>query len=780
MSNTVITLAFEAYKAEQEALGLPVILDEFVLANVPDLDPSVPVDPNEGLPDEEHIVYISDVSQTGYVSPNAVVYSLIMDTSIGDFDFNWIGLRNKASDVLAAISHIPLVHKLKTIVGEQNGNAITRSIMMSYSGAKQLTEIHVDASTWQIDFTARLFGTDEAARLSNVDHYYSASFINDGFKVVKEEVIDTALTTPIVYKATKGTGYVEGLRCAIENDRPITDVLTPSRIYVDASWQGQVTSQWNTVIKLISSRDNLVDYIDEDGYAHYVTHIAEIDAVGNITDTRFLGGSPSFERQDNAATDSDIDEESTESKHVKLAQFWRGITNKISEAFTGRTIATTSPLQGGGNLSTDRTLSIDDATIAQKGAVQLSDSVNSTSTILGATASAVKLAYDKAVEALNVANSKWTYVVASTTVYGATKLSTAIDSTSTAEAATPSAVKSAYDLAAAKAAQATTIATTSPLLGGGDLSADRTLSISDATTEQKGAVQLTDSVSTVSSILSATATAVKTAYDKGVEALGVANAKWTYVAASTTVSGATQLSTAIDSTSTVLAATPSAVKSAYDLAAGKAAQTITIATTSPLQGGGDLSADRTLSIADGTTAQKGAVQLSTSISSTSTLLAATPSAVKAAYDLADKSICPVGVPLPWPNEAIPSGFLACVGQAFSITTYPLLGAVYPNGTLPDLRGEFIRGWDDDKGTDPGRLIGSYQAASRHSEKRRIEGYAGAAWGDEYSPGTVENHESRTPVGPSGELALGGDIKALMLSWDAVPRNVAYLYIVRAA
>ncbi|WP_019615085.1 tail fiber protein [Psychromonas ossibalaenae] len=649
MSNTIITLAFEAYKAEQEALGLPVILDEFVLANIPGQDPSVPVDPEEGLPDEEHIVFISDVSQTGYVNPNAVVYSLIMDTSIGDFDFNWIGLRNKSSDVLAAISHIPIVHKLKTIIGEQNGNAITRSIMMSYSGAKQLTEIHVDASTWQIDFTARLFGIDDAARLSNVDHYYAASFINDGFKVTKKEVTDNALT---VYTATKGVGYVGGLRCASKTDMPIIDVLMPSRIYVDASWQGLVTSQWGTVVKLISSTDDLVDYIDEDGYAHYVTHIAEIDEEGNITDTRFLGGSPSFERQDNAATDSDIDEESIESKHVKLAQFWRGIANKISEAFAGRTIATTSPLQGGGDLSADRTLSIDDGTTAQKGAVQLTDSVSTVSSTLGATATAVK---------------------------------------------------SAYDLAAGQAGQTTTIATTSPLQGGGDLSTDRTLSIDDGTTEQKGAVQLSDSVSTVSSILSATATAVKTAYDKGVEALGVANEKWTYVVASTTVYGATQLSTAIDSTSTALAATPSAVKSAYDLAAGKVAQTVTIATTSPLLGGGDLSADRTLSIADASTTEKGAVQLSTSISSTSTVLAATPSAVKAAYDLASSSACPVGVPLPWPTDTPPEGFVVMKGQAFDVDLYPETAEAYPTGILDDMRGLAVVGKTDEE------LVLAYEA-----------------------------------------------------------------------
>ncbi len=72
--------------------------------------------------------------------------------------------------------------------------------------------------------------------------------------------------------------------------------------------------------------------------------------------------------------------------------------------------------------------------------------------------------------------------------------------------------------------------------------------------------------------------------------------------------------------------------------AGKAPTTRTISTTAPLAGGGDLSADRTLSIADGTTSVKGAVQLTDSTSSTSTTTAATPNAVKSAYDLANGAV----------------------------------------------------------------------------------------------------------------------------------------------
>ncbi|SLM63443.1 Phage tail fiber protein [Dickeya aquatica] len=50
-----------------------------------------------------------------------------------------------------------------------------------------------------------------------------------------------------------------------------------------------------------------------------------------------------------------------------------------------------------------------------------------------------------------------------------------------------------------------------------------------------------------------------------------------------------------------------------------------------------------------------------------------------------------------------AGWLKCNGQAFDKTLYPKLARAYPAGVLPDLRGEFIRGWDDGRGVDAGRV-----------------------------------------------------------------------------
>lgn len=123
--------------------------------------------------------------------------------------------------------------------------------------------------------------------------------------------------------------------------------------------------------------------------------------------------------------------------------------------------------------------------------------------------------------------------------------------------------------------------------------------------------------------------------------------------ASTTQSGAVQLTDSTSSTSTTTAATPNSVKTAYDLAAAAVPNTRTISTTSPLAGGGALSGNLTLSVGAGSTTGAGVLQLTDSTSSTSTTTAATPNSVKSAYDLA--------------NAAIPKSLADAAGDIFYAT-----------------------------------------------------------------------------------------------------------------
>ncbi|MBJ2564520.1 MULTISPECIES: phage tail-collar fiber domain-containing protein, partial [unclassified Salmonella] len=277
MSQTTITLAFEQWKAQQGATGEFVLLDEFVFANVPELDPDQPVDRNETLPPAEQIVHRQAVSRKGVVNDNAVVHSVVLGADVGDFSFNWIGLINKSSGMLAMIVHAPLQQKLKTAEGQQ-GNVLTRSFLMEYNGAQAETGINTPAETWQIDFTARMVGMDERQRLENIDIFGAAAFFGDGYLVGK---------SGNQFYVTKGTGYVAGLRTTLAENLNITVTTRPVKVWLDVCWTGTLTSVWG-VQSRITVADNLADYV-QNGVQHYVFAVAGIDENGNITDLRPKG-----------------------------------------------------------------------------------------------------------------------------------------------------------------------------------------------------------------------------------------------------------------------------------------------------------------------------------------------------------------------------------------------------------------------------------------------------------------------------------------------------------
>ncbi|HFZ8369876.1 TPA: phage tail protein [Salmonella enterica subsp. enterica serovar Rough:-:-] len=335
MSQTTITLAFEQWKAQQGATGEPVLLDEFVFANVPGLDPDQPVDRNETLPPAEQIVHRQAVSRKGVVNDNAVVHSVVLGADVGDFSFNWIGLLNKASGTLAMIVHAPLQQKLKTAEGQQ-GNVLTRSFLMEYNGAQAETGINTPAESWQIDFTARMAGMDERQRLENIDIFGAAAFFGDGYLVGKNGN---------QFYVTKGTGYVAGLRTTLAENLNITVTTRPVKVWLDVCWTGTLTSVWG-VQSRITVADNLADYV-QNGVQHYVFAVAGIDENGNITDLRPKGT---------------LNEQ------------------QASDALRKHEQSRNHP----------------DATTREKGFVQLSSDTNSESESLAATPKAVKAAMDNA------------------------------------------------------------------------------------------------------------------------------------------------------------------------------------------------------------------------------------------------------------------------------------------------------------------------------------------------------------------------------------------------
>ena len=348
---------------------------------------------------------------------------------------------------------------------------------------------------------------------------------------------------------------------------------------------------------------------------------------------------------------------------------------------------------------------------------------------------------------------------ATLTAKGFTQLSSATNSPSETLAATPKAVKAAYDLAAGKAPASHTHPW-SQITG-----------VPAASLTAKGTVQLSSATDSQSETEAATPKAVKAAYDLAAGKAPVSHTHpWSQItgvpAASLTAKGTVQLSSAINSTSEILAATPKAVKAAYDLANGKqpADATLTalagLATAAdrlPYFTGADRAALATLTAIGRAIIAKGSIK-----------------DVLNYLGLGEGSALPVGVPVPWPTATPPAGWLKCDGRAFTKEQYPVLARVYPTLRLPDLRGEFIRGWDDGRKVDTGRDLLSRQDGTSFSH------YAGNF--DIGSGHSINNYDQIVDNQPGfSRFSFAGPSRGDGVNYVTIrPRNIAFNYIVRAA
>ncbi|EDB3264471.1 hypothetical protein F9V81_16115 [Salmonella enterica subsp. enterica] len=282
-----------------------------------------------------------------------------------------------------------------------------------------------------------------------------------------------------------------------------------------------------------------------------------------------------------------------------------------------------------------------DATLKEKGFTQLSNATDSESETLAATPKAVKTAYD-------LANAKYTAQDATTTRKGIVQLSSVTDSNDENQAATPKAVKIAMDNANERLAKESNLADLTNIP-----QARQSLQLGNSATLNVGTTP--DTVAA------------------GDDARIITTKK------------------AIDDTQTGLAEQPVMwISSADDLSnlpsgARRFANNKAPATILPVNDYVFLEVIAKRDCANGCV-----VQITDSAGNTWTGIR---------YDATDGSgftwhplmSCPPGVPLPWPSDAIPAGYALMQGQTFDKNVYPLLAIAYPSGVIPDMRGWTIKG-----------------------------------------------------------------------------------------
>jgi hypothetical protein len=328
---SIITIAGEKLFAAKAQANEQLDIDTFIFANVPSQDATAPINREEGIP-TEHVVHQQIVQQVGRINDNVVVYSTVLDSITGPFEFNWVGLYSAINDTLVAINHVPTTPKTATAAGVA-GNTLNRNFGIEYSGIADLTGIDVAPETWQLDFTARLQGMDKLTQQLTKDMVGKDSFIDDGFKVIPRSTANT-------FEMIPGAGYVNGFR--VERDTVWYINMTPEQyplyVYADAYFEGDASSTWAPrVITYLSTDPDKQDFIDGSGVQHYMAPLAIIKGDNDVEDLRV-----SFSHKDDSKTDNFSSVEKLKKNTVKYPDGKRVSTTSYYEGSN----AESSPLNG--------------------------------------------------------------------------------------------------------------------------------------------------------------------------------------------------------------------------------------------------------------------------------------------------------------------------------------------------------------------------------------------------------------------------------------------------
>lgn len=277
MANTtdksILTAAGKALLAQLNAEEKPLIIDKMIFANVPNR-PEFP-QPDDVVPDD-FIVHQEGVEQRGRLSVDSVIYSTTLTSDVGPFEFNWTGAYCSEYGVLVTVDHHALTPKTADEPGVA-GNTLVRSVVLEYKDIAEITNITVDASTWQYNATERLKKMDTDVAQAIIDQNGKDWFIEDGFLVTPQAS---------TFNIKAGAGYVSGNRVMLEFDRNVQVPNKPSFIYVDAHREGTPNGEQVTLFDIVVTAEEKDDYVDANEVKHFVCKIAQVLGDGSVSDLR--------------------------------------------------------------------------------------------------------------------------------------------------------------------------------------------------------------------------------------------------------------------------------------------------------------------------------------------------------------------------------------------------------------------------------------------------------------------------------------------------------------
>ena len=319
--STAMTAAGESLVARLQAEGKGLVIDKMIFAHLPGQDHTQTIAPGVTVP-AANVVHNYGIppEYRAYVNPNQVVYSALLGSDVGDFVFNWQGLYCTEHNTLVAVATFPALEKRKYDVATgKTGNNLTRNFLLTFTGARELTGLTISADVWQLDFTVRLLGMDERERLSNFDLYGQGYFEGDGWLLRK---------SGSSYSFAPGLGYVGGIRALLPDVLPLPVAKVPQDVWLSVCLRPVGSDRVAEASAMLADVGTKVaDAADETGLMHYRQIVARVEADGTVTDLR--------------------------------PKLLTGITpNNIEAVPISTRISVSTPLTGGGDLSTNRTIGI--------------------------------------------------------------------------------------------------------------------------------------------------------------------------------------------------------------------------------------------------------------------------------------------------------------------------------------------------------------------------------------------------------------------------------------
>ena len=205
MTSIILTNAGKDQIAKRRAAAKAFTIDSVKFANVTNLKANP--EATDTAPSTIAYTYNKNLNLS-YLNPDTVIYSVHLDSSIGNFNFNWVGYY--ANNVLCFIEHVPLHQKIKT-AGNTVGNSFIRNLRVVTSRGADLSGASAPAQTWQVDYTASFQDLSTGIESINQHLYGKIAFLSDAFQVYEKP------TSQNDFNIKGGTAYFEGFEVKLAN-----------------------------------------------------------------------------------------------------------------------------------------------------------------------------------------------------------------------------------------------------------------------------------------------------------------------------------------------------------------------------------------------------------------------------------------------------------------------------------------------------------------------------------------------------------------------------------